>query len=73
MLAVSDPQLPILPKRIDQIAESILSFPERLAHTVLNQSAFQIDRLLGRWRQFYAGCVLEHPADLLKVLPGAFA
>src|ERR1700738_3567348 len=42
---------------------------DRFAPSILYEPAFEINRLLGRWRQVYPGCVLQHPPDLLQVLP----
>ena len=43
-------KLPVLVDGVDKFMESVLPIRDGFAHTVLNNSAFQVDCLLGRQR-----------------------
>jgi hypothetical protein len=63
----------VLADGVNEIGEGGLPILERFANPVFNQFALKIDRFSGRRRQFDASRIFEHPADFLKVFPGALA
>ena len=66
-------ELSKFPSCLYQIIERSMSLPDRLSHAVLNNPALEVYRLPGWRRQLDPGGILEHPSDLLKVLPGTLA
>ena len=66
-------ELAKLRDRLHQLAESKLAVFDGLTYAVLHDPALKVYRLSGwRW-QLDSGSILEHPPDLLKVLPGSLA
>jgi hypothetical protein len=64
-------ELSEFPNCLHQIIERSLSLRDRLPNAVFDDSSLKINRLSGwRW-QLDPGSILEHPSDLLKVLPCA--
>jgi hypothetical protein len=51
----------VLANGVSQIRECFLAVPDNCAYAVLNHSAFEIDRLPGRWGQINSGDVFDHP------------
>ena len=53
-----------------ELATNLLDWTtERFANAVFCDSAFEINRRSGRWRQLHTAAVFDHPSDFSEVLP----